>query len=122
MDELAARLEMDPIELRLRNVSREGDPTVDGGRWPRIASVEVLEEARLHPLYMADLGDDEAVGVALGAWGGARTPSAARCRAAPHGPLSAPVGPPHLSRPAPRLPLIPAEAFWVPPALRPPLG
>src|SRR6266851_595366 len=31
MDELAVRLEMDPIELKLRNVSREGDPTADGG-------------------------------------------------------------------------------------------
>src|SRR5260370_8713309 len=117
MDELAARLEMDPIELRLRNVSREGDPTVDGGRWPRIASVEVLEEARLHPLYMADLGDDEAVGVPLGAWGGARTPSAAGCRGEAHRPRSFTGVPPHLTAPATPPSIIPAPAFLVPPPL-----
>src|SRR5712691_11923114 len=57
MDELAAKLEMDPIELRLRNVSREGDLAADGQRWPRIASIEVLEEARRHPVYTARLGE-----------------------------------------------------------------
>src|SRR5207237_4280861 len=50
MDELAAKLGMDPIELRLRNVSREGDLAADGEPWPRIASIEVLEEARSHPV------------------------------------------------------------------------
>src|SRR6266851_4328736 len=113
MDELAARLEMDPIELRLRNVSREGDPTADGGRWPRIASVEVLEEAKRHPLYTTPLGDDEAVGVALGAWGGARTPSAAGCRVEPDGTVSVTVGSPDISGTATGLAMIAAEAFGV---------
>src|SRR5207245_2550831 len=101
MDEVAARLEMDPIELRLRNVSREGDPDAYGGKWPRIASVEVLEEAQRHPVYTAPLGDDEAVGVALGSWGGARTPSAAGCRVEPDGTVSVTVGSPDISGTAP---------------------
>src|SRR5206468_2316784 len=88
LDELAARLDLDPVELRLRNVSREGDPGADGRPWPRIASVEVLEEARRHPVYSAPVGAGEAVGVALGAWGGARTPSAAGCRVDPDGTIA----------------------------------
>src|SRR5207247_780229 len=49
IDELTVRLQIDPIELRLRNVSHEGDLAADGSRWPQIASVEVLEEAKRHP-------------------------------------------------------------------------
>src|SRR5207244_1090683 len=64
MDELALELNMDPIELRMRNASREGDMGGDGRPWPRIAMVECLEEARRHPLYMAQSAKGEGVGVA----------------------------------------------------------
>jgi len=56
MDELAIKLNIDPIELRMRNASKEGDPTADESRWPRIAMVECLEEARKHPVYTAPCG------------------------------------------------------------------
>jgi len=115
MDELAAKLEIDPIELRLRNVSREGDLAADDQPWPRIASTEVLEEARGHPLYTAALREGEAVGVALGAWGGARTPSAAGCRVEPDGTVSIMVGSPDISGTATGLAMIAAEAFGVSP-------
>lgn len=115
LDELALELEMDPIELRLRNVSREGDPAADGRPWPRIASVEVLEEARRSPVYSAPLGDGEAVGVALGAWGGARTPSAAGCRVEPDGTVSVLIGSPDISGTSTGLAIIAAEAFGVSP-------
>ena len=115
IDELAERLRMDPIQLRLLNVSREGDRTADGGRWPRIASTEVLEEAARHPLYTAPAGPDEAVGVALGSWGGARTPSAAGCRVEPDGTLAVTVGSPDISGTATGLAMIAAQGFGVSP-------
>jgi CO/xanthine dehydrogenase Mo-binding subunit len=115
MDEMAIKLDIDPIELRLRNVSREGDATADGGAWPRVASIEVLEAARAHPLYTASVGQHEGVGVALGSWGGARTPSAAGCRVEPDGTVSITVGSPDISGTATGLALIAAEAFGVPP-------
>jgi CO/xanthine dehydrogenase Mo-binding subunit len=115
IDELAAKLEIDPIELRLRNVSREGDPTADGQRWPRIASTEVLEEARRHPVFTAPLREGEAVGVALGAWGGARTPAAAGCRVEPDGTVAITVGSPDISGTATGLAIVAAEAFGVSP-------
>jgi CO/xanthine dehydrogenase Mo-binding subunit len=115
LDELAAKLDLDPVELRLRNVSREGDPGADGRPWPRIASVEVLEEARRHPVYAAPLSADEAVGVALGAWGGARTPSAAGCRVDPDGTVAVTVGSPDISGTATGLAILAAEAFGVAP-------
>ena len=117
MDELAVSLDIDPIELRLRNVSREGDLAADGSEWPRIASVEVLEKARELSVYSAPLGPDEAVGVALGAWGGARTPSSAGCRVDPDGTVSVTVGSPDISGTATGLALIAAEAFGVAPEM-----
>ena len=113
LDELAERLGMDPIELRLRNVSREGDPATDGSEWPRIGSIEVLEAAKKHLLYARPLADGEAVGVALGSWGGGRTPSAAGCRVEPDGTISVTVGAPDISGTATGLALIAAEAFGV---------
>lgn len=115
MDELADKLGLDPVELRLKNVSREGDQAVDGSAWPRIASAEVLEAARKTPVYTQPLGADEGVGVALGAWGGARTPSAAGCRVDPDGTVAVTVGSPDISGTATGLALIAAEAFGVAP-------
>jgi CO/xanthine dehydrogenase Mo-binding subunit len=115
IDEMAIQLDIDPIDLRLRNVSREGDATADGRTWPRVASIEVLEAARAHPLYTDSVGQHEAVGVALGSWGGARTPSAAGCRVEPDGTVSITVGSPDISGTATGLALIAAQAFGVAP-------
>ena len=114
MDELAQILGVDPIELRLRNVVREGDLDGEGNALPRIASTEVLEAAQKHPLYTAAPADGEAVGVALGMWGGARSPSAAGCRVEPDGTLAITVGSPDISGTATGLALLAAEAFGIP--------
>src|SRR6202163_3126560 len=115
MDELASTLDIDPIELRLRNASREGDPSADGAPWPRIGMVECLEAARKHPLYTTPTGEGEGVGVALASWGGARSPAAAGCRVEPDGTVSILVGSPDISGSSTGLALIAAEAFGVSP-------
>jgi CO/xanthine dehydrogenase Mo-binding subunit len=115
MDELASTLGMDPIELRLHNASREGDLNADEAPWPRIAMVEVLEAARLHPLYTAPVGPGEGVGVALGSWGGARSPAAAGCRVEPDGTVSILIGSPDISGSSTGLAMIAADAFGVSP-------
>ena len=114
MDELALKLKIDPIELRLRNATREGDPTVDGNTWPRIAMIECLEEAQKHPLYTAPCSAGEGVGIALGSWGGARTPAAAGCRVEPDGTLSILIGTVDVSGATTGLAMIAAEAFGLP--------
>jgi CO/xanthine dehydrogenase Mo-binding subunit len=115
MDELASTLGMDPIELRLHNASREGDLNADEAPWPRIAMVEVLEAARLHPLYTAPVDPGEGVGVALGSWGGARSPAAAGCRVEPDGTVSILIGSPDISGSSTGLAMIAADAFGVSP-------
>lgn len=115
MDELAQKLELDPIDLRLRNAVREGDPTGDDEPWPRIAFVECLEAAKVHPLYTAPLQAGEGVGIAAGSWGGARTPSAAGCRVEPDGTLSVTIGTPDVSGATTGLAMIAADAFGISP-------
>ncbi len=114
MDELALKLNIDPIELRLRNAVREGDIDGQGAKWPRVAFIECLEEARRHPLYTAPLKAGEGVGIAAGSWGGARTPSAAGCRVEPDGTLSILIGTPDISGATTGLAMIAADAFGYP--------
>ena len=111
IDELAQKLDLDPIEIRLRNAVREGDPTVYGFPYPRIALIECLEAARKSPVYSAPLAEGEAVGIAVGAWGGARTPAAAGCRVESDGTLSVLVGSVDISGSSTSLAMIAAEAF-----------
>jgi CO/xanthine dehydrogenase Mo-binding subunit len=113
MDELAIELGMDPIELRLHNASREGDLAADEKPWPRIGMVECLEAARRHPVYTAPLGPGEGVGVAVGSWGGARSPAAAGCRVEPDGTVSVLIGTPDISGSSTGLAMIAAEAFGI---------
>ncbi len=68
LDELAAKLGQDPIELRLANASKEGTKTPYGPTLKRIGLIETLEAARDHPHYGAPLGPNQGRGVAVGFW------------------------------------------------------
>jgi CO/xanthine dehydrogenase Mo-binding subunit len=68
LDEIALRLRIDPIELRLANAAREGTQAPYGPRFKKIGLVETLEAARAHPHYQARLGANQGRGVAVGFW------------------------------------------------------
>jgi len=69
VDELAEKLEMDPIDLRLLNAAREGTKRVDGPVYPRIGLIETLEAAKNHDHYKSPLeGPNRGRGVAAGFW------------------------------------------------------
>lgn len=69
VDEIAEKLEMDPIELRLLNAAKEGTKRVDGPVYPRIGLVETLEAARDHDHYQSPLeGPNKGRGMAAGFW------------------------------------------------------
>ena len=69
IDEIAEQLGMDPLDLRLKNSSREGTRRADGPVFPRIGHEEVLQAAKAHPHYGAPLtGPNRGRGVASGFW------------------------------------------------------
>ena len=69
LDELAERLEIDPMELRLRNAATQGTARSDGATHGSIAAKEVMEAVVNHPHYRSELtGQDVGRGVAMGFW------------------------------------------------------
>jgi CO/xanthine dehydrogenase Mo-binding subunit len=115
VDELAAGLGVDPIELRLRNILGEGDIGPDGNPFPAFGAREVLERAREHPLWRsrAEVGDGEGVGVSLGYWPGGLEPAAASCRLDSDGRLTIITGAVDMSGTETVFATIAAEAFGV---------
>ncbi len=68
VDEAAERLGVDPLEFRLKNVSRPGDPMPDGVMLPSINLAALLERVRTHPCWTEPTGPGEGRGLALGMW------------------------------------------------------
>ncbi|MBL9094707.1 MAG: xanthine dehydrogenase family protein molybdopterin-binding subunit [Planctomycetaceae bacterium] len=70
IDELAAELKIDPIELRLKNAVKEGSRRVDGPVYPKIGFVETLEAAKNSSHYKSPppKGKNVGRGVACGFW------------------------------------------------------
>ena len=69
VNELAEKLKIDPIELRLKNAAREGTRRVDGPQYPRIGLVETLEAARASEHWQTPLeGPNRGRGIASGFW------------------------------------------------------
>jgi CO/xanthine dehydrogenase Mo-binding subunit len=68
LDELAAKLGIDPLELRLRNAAKEGTRAAYGPTFRKIGFVETLNAAKNHPHYSAPLGPNQGRGIACGFW------------------------------------------------------
>ncbi|WP_204113102.1 xanthine dehydrogenase family protein molybdopterin-binding subunit [Shimia biformata] len=68
IDELCKQLDLDPIEVRLKNASKEGTKASYGPRFQRIGLVETLEAAKAHPHYSAPLKPGQGRGISCGFW------------------------------------------------------
>ncbi len=69
LDEIAEQLEIEPMELRLRNAAREGTRILDGRAYPTIGAVDVMEAVRTSEHYRSELsGEYQGRGVAVGYW------------------------------------------------------
>ena len=78
MSELAEKLGMDPIELRLKNVIRPGDRLPTGVPLLPTGCEEMEKAMRSHPHYNAPIeGPNRGRGVAVGFWGNAGNSSSA---------------------------------------------
>lgn len=69
IDDLARSLSIDPLEFRLKNVSRSGDPMPDGDILPSVNFTHVLNRVRDHDCWTSPLGgENRGRGIALGMW------------------------------------------------------
>jgi CO/xanthine dehydrogenase Mo-binding subunit len=68
IDEIAVKIGMDPVDLRLKNAAKEGTVAPYGPKLGPIGMIETLEAAKSHPHYSAPLGPNQARGVASGFW------------------------------------------------------
>ena len=68
VSELAGKLGIDPIDLRLKNAAKEGTKSSYGPTFGPIGLVETLEAAKAHPHYAKKLGPNQGRGVASGFW------------------------------------------------------
>jgi CO/xanthine dehydrogenase Mo-binding subunit len=82
VDEIALRLDIDPVELRRRNTVTAEDEMADGTPWGSLGLTECLARITDHPLYRdrASLPAGEGVGIAAGVWPGGRQAASAICR------------------------------------------
>ena len=68
MDEAAIKLDMDPLDLRLKNAADEGTQAPYGPKFPVIGMKACIEAAKNHPNYKAPVPKGAARGVAAGFW------------------------------------------------------
>jgi CO/xanthine dehydrogenase Mo-binding subunit len=68
LNELADRLGMDPVDLRMKNAVTDGCESLMGTKFGHIGLVDVLEQIKNHPHYKAPLGPNQGRGFALGYW------------------------------------------------------
>jgi CO/xanthine dehydrogenase Mo-binding subunit len=113
LDDLARRLEMDPLELRLTNVAGEGDLAPSGQPFPVFGARACLERVRDHPLWSRrdQLDDGEGIGVSIGWWPGGYEPAAAACRLDADGNLTVITGAADMTGVETGFAAIAAEAF-----------
>jgi len=68
LDELAARIGMDALELRIKNAAKEGTQSSYGPVYGPIGIGPTLEAAKNHPHMSAPLGENQGRGMACGFW------------------------------------------------------
>ena len=97
LDELAEKLGVDPIDLRLMNSAREGTRRPTGPLTPTVGYIETLEATKAHPHYNAPKdGKKRGRGVASGFWGNNTGPSAAVALVNPDGTVTLTEGSPDI--------------------------
>ncbi|MFN8591418.1 MAG: xanthine dehydrogenase family protein molybdopterin-binding subunit [Thermomicrobiales bacterium] len=95
VDEMATRLGIDPLTLRLRNCVVEGDLRPNGAAWPRVGLKECLEALQAHPAWAERekaQTTGRGVGIAAGGWPGGIEPATAVCRLDANGKLTVVLG------------------------------
>jgi CO/xanthine dehydrogenase Mo-binding subunit len=93
VDELAEMLDMDPMDLRLKNASKQGTRRPDGAIFGVIGNIETMEAVKNSEHYRSEIqGPYRGRGVGMGYWGNAGNESAAYAAVNADGTVSLVIG------------------------------
>ena len=114
IDELARKLEMDPIDLRMKNAAGEGTQAPYGPTFPPVGLKECLEAARKHPNWTSPVPEGAGRGLAVGFWFNIGMQSSAEVRIAEDGMVTVMEGSPDIGGSRAGMALMAAETLGVP--------
>jgi CO/xanthine dehydrogenase Mo-binding subunit len=114
VNELAKQLDIDPMDLRIKNAAHDGDEMPWGGNWGTIGNLQVMEAIKNHPHYKAELqGPNRGRGVSLGYWGNAGMESSSSASVNGDGTLNLVLGSVDIGGSRPALAMMLAETIGV---------
>ena len=114
IDELARKLGMDPIDLRLKNAAGEGTQAPYGPTFPPIGLKECLKAAKEHPNYTAPVPEGAGRGLAVGFWFNIGMQSSAEVRVSEDGMATVMEGSPDIGGSRAGMALMAAETLGIP--------
>ena len=114
IDEIARRLNMDPIELRLKNAAVEGYKTIYGYTFGPVGFVETLKAAKAHPHYNAPLGPNQGRGIGCGFWFNRGGETTASLNITPDGSVNLMLGNPDVAGSRGSIAMMAAEELGIP--------
>ena len=114
IDELARKLGMDPIDLRLKNAATEGTQAPYGPTFPPIGLTACLNAAKEHPNYTSPVPEGAGRGLAVGFWFNIGMQSSAEVRIAEDGMVTVMEGSPDIGGSRAGMALMAAETLGVP--------
>jgi xanthine dehydrogenase molybdenum-binding subunit len=93
INEIAKQLDMDPLDLRLKNAAHEGTLRPTGQKFGRIGAIEVMTAMKEHPHYKSEIqGPNRGRGVAVGFWGNVGGERSATASINPDGTINLVIG------------------------------
>jgi CO/xanthine dehydrogenase Mo-binding subunit len=114
MDDLARKLNIDPITLREQNGARNGTKTHYGPTHQNIGFLATLEAAKNHPHWKAALKPGQGRGIACGFWFNIGGESTAGCHIAEDGTVVATSGSPDIGGSRASIGMMAAEVLGIP--------
>lgn len=114
VNELAAKLGMDPIDLRLKNAAVEGTRAAYGPKFGAIGLKACLEAAKTHPNYNKALAANQGRGIATGFWFNAGNNSSAEVHVAESGMIKIVEGSPDIGGSRASMAMMAAETMQLP--------
>src|SRR5258708_6722612 len=114
MDELARRLEIDPLRLREINAAKDGTKAAHGPTWANIGYLQTIEAAKNHPHLKVKLGKNQGRGVASGFWFNIGGESSAACHVNEDGSATIVEGNPDIGGSRASMAMMAAEVLGIP--------